>query len=138
MRPGWKRVAESGDNPNFATEAVSAAIIRALELDCIHELPPIFFDALRTICADGENSLFHDHFGSRLETLRAEAVSGMACMVLDEATRLAAAGERGMNVAFKALDGALNDHATRGARQVEEHYLRKSTQPRAQIGRAHV
>lgn len=36
-----------------------------------------------------------------------------------------------MNAAVNALDCTLTDRATRGARQVEEHYLRESSMPRA-------
>jgi hypothetical protein len=46
--------------------------------------------------------------------------------------RLAAAGNRGDELASNALAGALHDHALRGVRQAEEHFLRKATQSRAQ------
>jgi hypothetical protein len=38
----------------------------------------------------------------------------------------------------QALTNALNDHAARGARQVEEHYCREATTPRAKKVRARI
>jgi hypothetical protein len=38
----------------------------------------------------------------------------------------------------KAMTDALFDHAARAARQVEEHYYRESTMPRAQNVRARI
>lgn len=131
MRPGWKRVAKRGDNCAFAPAEVSAALVPALEQDCQAEGIPAFLDSLVNLCVDQENSLFRDGIALQLETLRAAAGSSIGQMVLDEAIRFAESGEQGRNIAIKALNSALADRAVRGVRQVEEHYLRKSTTPRA-------
>lgn len=132
MRPAWKRVAKRGDKAAFAVEEISAALVPALQQDCRDELHPELLSGLRAACHDQENSLFKDHLEPQLEALRPYAGSGLGRVVLDDAIRLAASGEQGMNIAVKALDNALTDRAARGARQMEEHYFRESTAPRAQ------
>lgn len=134
MRPGWKRVAECGDNRAFEPEEVGRAIIPALEQDCRGEMTPQFID---TFCGLYQ-SLFKDDLASELEALRPAAGCGIGHVVLDNAIQLAAAGETGADVPVKAVTDALTDRAARGARQVEEHYCRESTAPRAHAVRARI
>jgi hypothetical protein len=131
MRPSWKRVAKRGDKCAFATDEISAALIPALQQDCNGEVGPLFLDALINLCREHQHSLFKDDIESRFEALRPYAGMGIARVVLDEAVRFASAGEAGFDIAIKALSSALTDRATRCARQVEEHYFRESTAPRA-------
>ncbi len=134
MRLGWKRVAECGDNRAFAPDEVGHAIIPALEQDCRGELTPQFIDAFCALY----RSLFKDQLGPELEALRPVAGSGIGRVVLDHAMQLAACGETGVDAPVKAMTNALTDRAARGARQVEEHYCRESTEPRAQRVRARI
>jgi len=131
MRRGWKRVAERGDKHSYAANEICAALVPALQQDCRAELGQDFLNGLRRVCLDQENSLFKDEMEPQLRALRATAGSGIGRVVLDHAIQLSAAGEQGLSVAEKALTNALNDRACRGARQVEEHYFRESTAPRA-------
>lgn len=131
MRPAWRRVAKRGDISTFAPDQVSAALIPALQKDCQAETTGTFLDDLVNLCLGQDTSLFKDDIGSQLETLRAEAGPGLGRKILDEAIRFAAGGEQGTNIAVRALNSALTDRAVKGARQVEEHYLRESTNPRA-------
>jgi hypothetical protein len=132
MRRGWKRVAERGDKRAFATDEISNAIIPALEQDCREEMSPQFLDSLCTVCRNQEDSLFKDQIEPQLEALRRSAGSGIGRVVLDDVIRLSASGEQGQDIAVKAMTNAFTDRAARGARQVEEHYLREATAPRAQ------
>jgi hypothetical protein len=139
MRRGWQRVAECGDNRAFAPEEVTAAIIPALEEDCRAELPSEFLENLCRVYRDQEVSLFKDELAARLEALRAIAGYGIGRVILDHAIQLSERGETGLDGgAVKAVIAALTDRAARGARQVEEHYCRRSTEPRALRVRARI
>ena len=61
-----------------------------------------------------------------LEGLRRTANVGMERLVLDHAIHVAANGTSGRGVAEKAV----NDRGASGIKQVEEHYLRKSSAKR--------
>ena len=138
MRRGWKRVAECGDNLAFAAEEIGKAIIPALEQDCREEIDRQFLEGICSIFRDQEQSLFKDHMGPQLETVRQGAGSGIGRVILEHAIQLAETGGGGIDGLIKATTNALTDRAGRGARQVEEHYDRKSTSPRAQRVRARI
>lgn len=131
MRKGWKRVAESADNQAFGTDEIRDAILPALEEDCRGEISPEFFSSLRRVCADQEASLFKNDVAPSLEGLRNAAGAGLARVVLNYALQQAARGNSAKDIPESALKDALMDRAARGARQVEEHYCRESTTPRA-------
>ncbi len=131
MRRGWKRVAESADNQAFGTDEIRDAILPALEEDCRGEISPEFFSGLRRVCADQEASLFKNDVVPSLEALRNSAGAGLARVVLNYALQQAARGNSAKDIPESALKDALMDRAARGARQVEEHYYRESTTPRA-------
>jgi hypothetical protein len=131
MRRRWKRVAECADNQTFEPEDISNAIIPALEQDCTNEMSPEFISGLCIVCHGQESSLFKNDLGPQLESLRSEAGSGIGRVVLDHAIQISAGEKIEGDMARKALTNALTDRAARGARQVEEHYCRESTTPRA-------
>jgi hypothetical protein len=132
MRPGWKRLAECADNRAFAPDEVSRALIPALEQDCRQEIPTSFLDALQNTYG----TLFNERLSEQLEALRPATGHGLGRCVLDHALRRAANGETGIDASVKAVTDALVDRATRGTRQVEEHYCRESTNNRARDVRA--
>jgi hypothetical protein len=138
MRRGWKRVAERGDKHAFTSEEVSNEIILALEQDCRVDLRPRFLDGLCGLFREQESSLFKDRLGSQLEQLRGIAGAGIGPLLLDYAIQCSERGETGLDGAVKAVTAALIDRAARGARQVEEHYYRKSTEQRALNVRARI
>jgi hypothetical protein len=129
MRRGWKRLAEFADNQTFERDEIRDAVVPALERDCRGEMSRDFLDLCRA-CDDQQNSLFRNDTRP-LESLRPAAGSGMGRVVLDYAIQAAARGEAGENISEKAMTQTLVDRAARGARQVEEHYYRKSTKTRA-------
>lgn len=131
MRPAWRRVAERGDKLAFAPEEVSNAIILALEQDCRTDLGRGFVDALRRLFLKQEASLFKDDLAPEFEALRGIAGAGIGPLVLDHAIQCSERGEKGLDGAAKAMAAALIERAARGARQVEEHYCRESTERRA-------
>jgi len=131
MRRPWKTVAECADNAAFEVEEIREVILPALENDCRREMRREFLDDLRRVCADQEALLFKTDMRPVLEGLRRTANVGMERLVLDHAIHAAANGTSGRRVAEKAVGQALTDRGASGVRQVEEHYLRKSTARRA-------
>lgn len=131
MRRPWKTVAECADNAAFEVEEIREFILPALENDCWREMRREFLDGLGRVCADQEASLFKTDMRPVLEGLRRTANVGMERLVLDHAIHAAADGTSGRGVAEKAVGQALKDRGASGIRQVEEHYLRKSTGRRA-------
>lgn len=131
MRPKWKRVAESADNPAFEAAEVRNALIPALEEDFRKEVSEEFLHGLHHVCSEHETLLFKNHALPMLESLRDEAGSGMGRVVLEYALQAATIGNIGADIANKAIERALTDRAARCSRQVEEHYCRESTEPRA-------
>ncbi|HTV57863.1 MAG TPA: hypothetical protein VMJ93_03240 [Verrucomicrobiae bacterium] len=123
-------MAEYADNQNFEREQVQDAVLPALERDCRGEVSRDFLDALCRTCDDRQDSLFR-HDTDALEALRPRAGAGLGRVILDYAIQAAARGDAGEEIAEKAMTHALADRAARGARQVEEHYYRKSKKTRA-------
>jgi len=138
MRKAWKDVAERSDKRAFASEEVSEAIVVALEQDCRQELSSPFLDAAWRIFNDPEPSLFMVQIAPQLEALRQAAGSGLGRVVLEEAIQVAERGKTGRAGLVEAMTNALADRAAKGARQIEEHYCRKSTAPRARHVRARI
>jgi len=138
MRLGWKRVAECGDNRAFVSEEVSEAIVPALEQDCHAEMAEPFLDALWRAFCGREPALFEVSIGQELQALRQSAGPGIGRVILDHAILVADAGKSGKAGLLEAVRNGLTDRAARGARQVEEHYYRKSNTPRAQRVRARI
>jgi|SRR5579863_6114023 hypothetical protein len=130
MRRGWKRVAENADNKAFSAAEVREAIVPALEEDC-REISPEFLRGLRRVSIEEAGSLFKSDTTPSLEGLRSLASIGLARVVLDYAIKHASNGQAAKDIAQNAMTDALVDHAARGMWQVEEHYCRKSTAPRA-------
>jgi hypothetical protein len=131
MRRGWKRVAEWADNQAFKPEQINNAIIPALEEDCRGEISTEFLSSFLAACRNQEGSLFKKELGPELEALSSAAGYGLGRMVLEYAKQLSGRGNTGLDIAEKAVTHALSDRAERGARQVEEHYCRKSFEKRA-------
>jgi len=138
MRPGWKRVANCGDNIAFAPEEIGKAILRALQQDCNHEIGPEFLLSIRGVFTDHESLLFKDGMAPQLDALRETAGHGVGRIVLEHAIEAAQRGKTGNGGLEEAMTNALTDRAARGNRQVEEHYCRESTAPRAQKVRARI
>src|SRR5208283_2272328 len=88
--------------------------------------------SIRGIFKDHESLLFKDRMAPQLDGLRETAGQGMGRIVLEHAIEAAERGKTGNDGLEEAMTNALTDRAARGNRQVEEHYCRKSTAPRAQ------
>jgi hypothetical protein len=129
MRPSWRKVAERCDKRAYTAEEISQALAPALECDCCDDMTPQFLRGVRRIVE--EPSLFPNDAAQRLETLRPQAGAGIGRSFLDNVNLLSSSDVDGVTLLQDALKAALVDRANRGARQVEEHYLRKASAPRA-------
>ncbi len=138
MRLAWRRVAERGDKHAFAAEEISHALIPALDQDCRAEIAPAFLDALCHVFREQGSSLFKDQVRPQLDALRGDAGCGIGRVILDHSIQVAECGGSGMDGLVEATTNALTDRAARGARQVEEHYCRKSSSPRGQRVRTRI
>jgi hypothetical protein len=138
MRQGWRRLAECGDNHAFAPDEVSEAIVPALEQDCRAEMAESFLDGLWRIFCGREPTLFQVSISQELQVLRQVTGPGIGRVILDHAILVADRGKLGRDGLLEAVRNGLTDRAARGARQVEEHYYRESSTPRAQRVRARI
>jgi hypothetical protein len=136
MTRAWKRVAERSDKRSFSCDEVSEAFVGALEKDCLRDIAPGFLDTAWRIFSDAEPSLFVTKIGEQLETLRRQAGNGIGRSVLDQAILSAERGKMGREGFVEALKNAIGDRAAKAMRQIEEHYCRESTNPRADHVRA--
>ena len=132
MPSGWKKLAERADNKAYAPEEVRDALPQALEQDWCAEVSDSTISQIRSILGDRQDSLFSDHQARRLEALRRETVGhNLTNTLLDYAIQATDRGLSGTEALKEAASNTLSDRAARGARQVEEHYYRKSSQGRA-------
>lgn len=132
MRRSWQRVAERADKRSFTPEEISRALEPALEQDCRDELRPDFLDSLRRVVE--EPSLFRETVTAGIESMQPHAAPGLERAVIDRVSFLSAlspADMDGIAVMKEAVKGALQNAANQRARQVEEHYLREASSPRA-------
>jgi hypothetical protein len=138
MPPAWKRVAKRAANPTFAPGEICEALLPALERDWRDEVPPELVQGIDHVLG-GPRPLFKDENIQQLESLRPiTSAHGFGQDVLDCAIQLAIDGEGGPKTVEAAVANALAVRASRGAHQVEEHYLRSSQAPRAQDVRARI
>jgi hypothetical protein len=125
----WRRVAERGATVAFTPEEISQALVPALEQDCRTDMTPDFISGIRR--ALNEPALFTEAVTARLEALRPQAGAGIGRALLDNVALLSSEDCDRFTVLQEAMKAALTGRAARGARQVEEHYLRKSSARRA-------
>lgn len=134
----WKRVAERSANRAFSSEEISNALIPALEHDCRAEICPELIHGVRGVFDEQEASLFKEDVRAQLEALRGIAGCGVGRTLLDNVVQISPNGVAELDDLARAMTAALQDHAARRARQIEEHYCRKSTSPRAENTRTRI
>ncbi len=139
MRHGWKKLAERADNSAYAPAEITDAAAPALAQDGKEDVSAELARCVCEVLGGQQDSLFRDEKVMQLEALRrVTAGHGLGQVLIDCAIQAAAKGKSGPAAAVEAAIDALNIWAARCARQVEEHYYRKSTLPRAQNVRARI
>lgn len=132
MRRGWKRFAERADKAAYSANEVSAALPNALAQDWRAEIPPVLCKRIRELVNPDQGLLFSDSQQSSIQALRRQfAGSALAPTLLDYLSQALTRGLSGEEALINAATSALTDRAARAARQVEEHYRRKSSEARA-------
>ena len=132
MRRPWQRVAERADKRSYTAQEISRALEPALEHDWRKEVRPEFLSSLRRVVE--EPSLFKETIASGIEALKPQASAGLERAVIERASFLTAVSQAdldGIAVIKEAVEGALQNAANQRAWQVEEHYLREASSPRA-------
>lgn len=129
MRRRWQLVAERADKRSYAVAEITDVMVLALEQDCRDEMSPEFLAGLRRVAQ--EPFLFREGAAARLESLRPLACSGLGRAVVDNVGPLSGADIEDWLVLHESLKAAIQERAVRAIRQVEEHYLREATAPRA-------
>ncbi len=139
MRPGWKKLAERAANSNYAPDEISDAVIPALAQDWSSEISSELAGFVRDVLGGQQDSLFKDEKVAQFEALRRiTSGHGFAQVFIDCGIQMAIEGRSGLVAPVEAATNALAVWASRGARQVEEHYCRESTVPRAHNVRARI
>ncbi len=131
MHRTWKKVAERADNAACVPEEIRDALLPALAQDWTSNVPDELIHGIEAVLRD-QPDLFPDQKLLRLESLRPiTAGHRNARLLLDCAMEQAATNDGAGDLALDAATSALAILAAGGAHQVEEHYCRKSTNPRA-------
>lgn len=133
MRPGWKAFAGVADAPAFDRPEVTTALIDALSEDWREEVVPKVLSGLRDALSESrQKGMLGRDLGTRLDELkRAAAGKPLALTLIECAGQMSTRGHSGDDALERAARKALDMRVSRGIRQVEEHYLRKTDEPRA-------
>lgn len=139
MRPGWKKVAEFAANPASAPEDINRHVIPALDQDWRTDVSDTLAGGICDVLRGQQDSLFGDQKIMQLEALRPmTAGHEFGRVLIDCAIQVASEGKLGPDAASEATARALGVWAARCARQVEEHYCRKSNLLRARNVRSRI
>lgn len=131
LRPLWRSVAERADKPAFSLRDICDLIGPALSADFAAEAPTGFVSELLAICSEPQIDMFTSE-ADRLQALRT-ACSGypLACEIVDAVGSALDNGQVGLDAIEEGCENALFARSVSNARGAEEHYLRRSTAPRA-------
>ena len=140
MRRGWKRLAGWADNCAFDPEQMATALAPALEEDWREEGCPDLLRAIRAALGDDrQGSLFGCQKPAALEHLRSLANGRpLPQLLIENAIQAAQTDRPTADILLDATVNTLTQRASRGAWQVEEHFLRHTTSPRAIHVRANI
>jgi hypothetical protein len=137
MRRGWKKFSARADKAVFERDQVADAVGPALEGDWKQDVAP-HLAAIRDVVGDSEQaSLFVDQSASELEALkRLNPGNSLWRALIDNVIQAVLAGRAGPDALLDGAQAALLDRAARGVCQVEEHWLRKTSEARTERVRA--
>ncbi len=126
MSRGWRKVAEYAGNETFASNDVRDALVTAIEQDWRKNISPGLIGSMQDVL--GGATLFSEDRIQTLEDLR-QSVAGCAMghVLIDHMVYAVSEGKSGETALQEAVICTATDWSARCARQVEEHYLRKSS-----------
>lgn len=135
MRPKWRKLAEWADTAAFDSKHVSEAVGPALKDDWKQDECDQLMQALCSLMGTNtQGSIFEAESASELETLRRDLVAGrpFAQLLIEHVIRAASFVEYSPSEALiRGTESALMTQAMKGRFQVEEHYVRQSSDHRA-------
>jgi len=134
MRKGWKKLAERGDGKLHTADQVRDAVPAALADDWRAERCDSFIRQIRTlVLGTDQHTLFKPTKQETADAIRKLPGSGQPLRGILAATVAQAVedGHTGEAALTKGSADALSIRCGAGARQVEEHYLRASSERRA-------
>lgn len=134
MRKGWKKLAERGDGKLHTAEQVRDAVPLALADDWREERCDDFIKHVKgVLLGDDQDILFKLTKDETVDALKRLPGSGypMRRILTDALVQAVEDGHAGEQALVKGVADALAIRCSAGARQVEEHYLRASSERRA-------
>jgi hypothetical protein len=134
MNRSWKHVAECADNRAYSAAEVASAYLPALDQSCREEVPPAVWQQLTHLFTTPQHALFKEQRVDQIEALRAQvAGQPLGCSLIDAAVQRASEGALSEDTLVQATTQALAQRASRGIKQVEEHFYRTTNDhPRAE------
>lgn len=128
MTRSWKRLAKFAQNQNFEPADICSAAVTALAKDWRAGVPPAVVDGIRNVFLAQQAGLFPEQRIEQLQALRRNTAGhGFAGLFFDCAVAVVHTGRSGEAALVEAANNALLVRASRGVRQVEEHYYREAT-----------
>jgi hypothetical protein len=134
MRKGWKKLAERGDGKLHTAEQVRDAVPLALADDWREERCDDFMKHVKDVLLGrDQDTLFKPSKNETADALKKLPGSGypMRRILVDALVQAVEDGHAGERAMVKGATDALAIRCGAGARQVEEHYLRASSERRA-------
>jgi hypothetical protein len=133
MRKGWKKLAERGDGKLHTVEQIREAVPLALGDDWRAERCDDFMKQVRDVLVADQNTLFKPVKDDTIGALKKLPGSGypLRRMLIDSLLQSVDDGHTGEEALVKGIADALAVRCSAGARHVEEHYLRASSERRA-------
>jgi len=141
MRDGWRKLAERAELSAFEPEQIADAIPTALENDWRDERCDDFVRQIESaIGGSDQASLFPLSLEASVEVLKRISGAGypLRRLLLDTITQAVEDGYSTTEAVANGVARALAVRCAAGARQVEEHYLRKSDETRADNVRSRI
>jgi len=137
MSPRWKQAAKCAYHGTFSTGDIADALQQAVERDCRAELSSAFVSKVTAlIVGPDEPGLFRDLPISDLNALHRECSSPMEAGMIRNAIDALEDGFRGEEAVQKAAEGCVSDRILAGARQIEEHIYRETSDRQARSVRS--
>ena len=133
MRRAWKELAKRADQRTYNSAQVREAVPHALASDWNNEVSAPLIAALKNVFAGRYNSLrFPEIALDQLEAARTLAAGSVfGTNAVSWCIQLVHEGRMDLDALYEAVGLAAKERGFAGTRQVEEHYLRQSSQRRS-------
>jgi hypothetical protein len=133
MRRAWKELAKRGDQRTYDSQQVTEAAAHALASDFKNEVSGALISALKNVFNGRDNSLRLPEIAlDQIETAKPLAAGSVfGTNAVSWCVQLVHEGRMDTDALYEAVGLAAKERGFAVTRQVEEHFLRKSSQQRA-------